>query len=311
MTDPAKNLPVDKIAETGNSFSRRRFLGRATAAAGATAALASGGFLLTSGQKASAQQADLDPVVLNFALNLEYLEAEYYLRGTSGTGIEAHGVGITGTPTLGSVTIKPNPKVPFQSDFLRDVAAEIAQDELNHVKFLRQALGGAAVARPAIDLLNSFNTIAKVLGGNGSTFDPFANELNFFIGAFIFEDVGVTAYHGAAPLITSKAYLAAAAGILAVEAYHAGIIRTLLFEKGKFTQDAANLISKLRNTLSDEGGGVTDQGILINGKPNLVPTDSNSLAFSRSTRQVLNIVYGAIGASKGLFFPNGLNGAIR
>jgi hypothetical protein len=302
---------MEKSVEAGNSLSlsRRRFLGRATVAAGATTVLGSAGFLLASGQKATAQQADLDPAVLNFALNLRYLEAEYYLRGTTGTGIEAHGVGVTGTPPLGPDTIQPNPKVPVQTDFLRDVAAEIAQDELNHVSFLRKALGGLAVARPAIDLLNSFNTIAKVLGG--SSFDPFANEIDFFIGAFIFEDVGVTAYHGAAPLITSKAYLAAAAGILAVEAYHAGIIRTLLFEKGKFTQDAANAISGLRNTLSDEGGGVTDQGVQVNGKPNLVPADSNSIAFSRSTRQVLNIVYGGINASKGLFFPNGLNGAIK
>jgi hypothetical protein len=112
-------------------------------------------------------------------------------------------------------------------------------------------------------------------------------------------------------LITSKDYLAAAAGILAVEAYHAGIIRTLLFEFGSYTQDAADKISKLRNTLSDEGPGVTDQGILINGKPNLIPADSNSIAFSRSTRQVLNIVYGGVNVASGLFFPSGLNGTIH
>jgi hypothetical protein len=71
--------------------------------------------------------------------------------------------------------------------------------------------------------------------------------------------LGVTAYHGAAALITNKDYLAAAAGILAEEACHAGILRTLLYETGQSA--AADKTSNLRNTFSDEEGGTTDQGI--------------------------------------------------
>jgi len=125
--------------------------------------------------------------------------------------------------------------------------------------------------------------------------------------------VGVTAYKGASPLISTKGYLKAAAGILAVEAYHAGSVRTVLYAQGTALRNLTNSISDARASLENQpaGGPRLDQGIRRNGTANLVPTDGNSLAFSRNTRQVLNIVYGAINAPSGLFFPNGLNGAIK
>ena len=247
-----------------------------------------------------------DGAVLNFALNLEYLEAEFYSYAFHGHGLPDKLTG--GKGNKGGV--KGGKQVKFASRSIYNYAKEIAWDELHHVQFLRKALGGAKVARPAIDLQDSFTAAATAAGliPAGQTFDPFANEDNFLLAAFLFEDVGVTAYKGASPLISNKTYLEAAAGILAVEAYHAGLIRSQLWERGM--QDAARAISNARDSL--DGKGNRDQPIGTPRSTNIQPTDGNGIAFSRSAGEVLNVVYlNPKSVNKGGFFPKGVNGAIR
>jgi len=199
---------------------------------------------------------------------------------------------------------------------VREYAEEIAADEEAHVKFLRAALGNKAVARPAIDIGAAFTGAAMAASKNAIRgFNAYGNELFFLHAAFIFEDVGVTAYKGAAPLVTNPAFLEAAAGILGAEAYHAGIIRTLLHQNRGVTAAAGLKVEAIVQAISDlrdsvDGTTDLDQGVTMGGKANLVPTDANGITFSRSTEQVLNIVYLG-GKGRGGFFPNGLNGAIK
>ena len=274
---------------------------------------------------------DLDEAILNFALQLEYLEGEYYAYAATGAGLTSNGSATFGAGTEGTVTIKANPMVPWSNPLIQQIANEIAVDELTHVNYLRNTLyntGLTYYAAPNIDLLNSFNMLATA-AGIGSTFDPFASDLNWLIGAFIFEDVGVTAYSGGGPLITNPDYLASAAGIQAVEAFHAATIRSVLFnmsqEPNALTTYGIDIvatvtaISNLRNMLSGgttlaDGttvpGVVTDQSIVFENSAKIAPSDGNGVGFARNTREVLNIVYGGAGLSQGLFFPNGMNGII-
>jgi hypothetical protein len=296
-------------------------------------------------KKADAQAATLmDSDYLNFALNLEYLEANFYNLAVYGVTIDklSTPIGITGTGTQGTVTTKPSfAPVPFTLPTIKAYATETATEEGKHVSFLRSALGSLAVAQPAIDLVNSFNTLA--MGALGiSAFDPFASDATFLIGAYIFEDVGVTAYHGAAGALTSAANLGAAGGILAVEAYHAGLVRTSInvIDAGSgtltgYTQKISAFRSKLANaTLPSPppvtNGGISgqdDQGIdnsqmvTLNGTAPTYPSttildaDSTSICFARTPQQILSIVTGNSPAlasgNKGVFFPAGLNGNVN
>jgi hypothetical protein len=259
-----------------------------------------------------------DADIFNFALNLEYLEASFYSYAAFGVGLSANQ--ITGTGAFGSGSITPGRQVNFTDPVVRQYAKEIAADEVAHVNFIRSVLGSSAVAEPNLDLgvgpNNAFSVAARAAGliGAGQSFDPYASDENFLLAAFIFEDVGVTAYKGASPLISNKTYLEAAAGILAAEAYHAGLIRTTLYAKGINTpalRTSADAISNARDSL--DGASDDDQGISpVNNVANIVPSDGNGIAYSRNTGQVLNIAYlNKLAVMRGGFFPDGVNGRIN
>ncbi len=299
--------------DAGSGIGPRRFFLK-TLGVG-TGALGLAGSALSGSARAVVQAATVTDVdIANFALNLEYLEAEYYTFAVTGASIEALGIPTTGVNTGGGnpgpIVIKANPKVPFASDVIRQYATEIAIDEQKHVLDFRAALGAQAVARPAVDLLNSFAALGALIGVPG--FDPFANDLNFLIGAYIFEDVGVSSFHGAAPLIRSTALLDTAAGILAVEGEHAGLIRTVLFQMGQ--GPVTDAISDVRRMLGGSVDYGVDNGPLARGPKGTASvflSDINGMAPARTFRQVLNILYGGVNAPSGGFFPAGLNGTIR
>ena len=303
-------LVAEQLEELADRRRERRDFFRSLLVGAGTAAGALGASAV------SAQAAPTDNDILNFALNLEYLEAQFYSFAVTGSGLAPDL--LTGSGTRGDVI--GGRKVPFTDPVVAAYAKEIQQDEVAHVRFLRRALGSAAVAQPAIDVgtdpNGAFSSAARAAGliGPGQSFDPYASDENFLLGAFIFEDVGVTAYKGAAPLVNNPTYIEAAAGILAVEAYHASLVRTVLYRKGIAMPsliDATEAISNARDSL--DGSTDLDQGIRpIGDASNIAPLDANGLVFSRSAGQVLNIAYlNKAAVSQGGFFPAGVNGTIK
>ncbi len=128
---------------------------------------------------------DLD--ILNFALLLERLEAAFYNQNVTKPFL---------TGAAGSAVAA-----------LKSMVDEIRDHENAHVALLTGALGANAAAAPSFQGLDT------------TTLQQFVTM------AQTFEDVGVSAYLGQAPLIQSKDILAVAGGIMDIEARHAGGIR--------------------------------------------------------------------------------------
>lgn len=273
----SENIIEEVIKASPN---RRKFLKTLGAA---TAAVTAMGVATPSAEA----QSSTELAVLNFALNLEYLEAEFYTYGQYGYGIEGFNIKTSGVangsnPTTGGTTTGGK-KVTFSNSlvFTGPITAEIGSDERAHVVLLQSFLGSQAIAKPNLNL--------NALGIG------FGNQNEFLTLARIFEDIGVTAYAGAAYLLTTPLVIQTAARILAVEALHVGSIHTQIARLNITSPmlDGADLVPPPT--------GAQNQYLPIN--------ISNGLPALRSVGQVLNLAYGGTGLTQGAFFPNGINGA--
>jgi hypothetical protein len=265
-------------------LSRRDFAKKmGITAGGLVGASMLGSTLLSGVTKAAAQESSAtaspsatvtDADILNFALNLEYLEAEFYTKAVTGKNLIQAGI-IPGSAETGPTT--GGTQINFgAAPEIKMIAQQIMDDEQSHVKFLRSALGSGAVKKPTINL--------NAAGG-------FTNYKQFLELARDFEDVGVSAYGGAAPLIKNSTYLAAAARIALAEAEHSGVIR-------------------LKMVLTGLQEPKVDSQDIPPTWSNLFSLNSSGFAIVRSTSQVLKIVY-AGGTNKGGFYPDGFNGTIH
>ena len=261
-------------------LNRRGFLSAFMSAA-AVAAVGVGASEKASAQAAAPAITD----VLNFALNLEYLEANFYSVVSTGAPISASLMGtspgaLTGTP--GKLALDPTTQA---------IALALAQDEENHIATLRStitSLGGTPISQPAI-----------YYGAKG----PITTQAQFLAAARQFTAVGGSAYVGSANLVASNTtVLTAAAQILGAEGQHGGTLNYQCIRQGVVSP------------------AVDAQDIPPTSTQYFTVFPVTAFSPSRNTSQVLGIVYGAstaatttppTGITMGGFFPNGVNGNIK
>lgn len=303
LLDPAATVEKLKKIASERKLDRRNFM----AALGMTSVAAGAGLMSGCSSGTSTAVSTTPPAstavaqtdVLNFALNLEYLEATFYSYITQGVDLPS-----TVTIGSGSITGAPSAALVFSGTNaaqITDLLNEIYYDEMSHVVDLRGVLGTSAIARPALNL---------AAGGAITA----TNALSL---ARQFEDVGVTAYAGAAALLTGSS-LSYAAQILAVEGFHSGALRLLSIQNPGIA--AYIPADALDVPPADIGIGVATTGPTAAGgffTTAGTATASSSVpagfAFTRTTSQVLSIVYAntAAGTASGGFFPSGFNGLIK
>ncbi|KAG1370270.1 desiccation-related protein PCC13-62 [Cocos nucifera] len=271
------------------------------------------------GRSVTLPKSDVD--LLEFPLNLEYLEAEFFLFGSLGHGLDQVAPYLTmgGPPPLGAKKADLDP-------LIRDIVTQFAYQEVGHLRAIKTAVKG--FPRPLLDLSSS--TFAKTMNDAlqrnlEPPFDPYANGINFLLASYVIPYVGLTGYVGANSKLMSATAKRLVAGLLAVESAQDAVIRSLLYERARMKVEPYDItvaefterISDLRNKLGSSG--VKDEGIVVppamgaEGKisGNVIAGNQYSLAYARTPQEILRIVYGnGDEHTPGGFFPKGAQGHI-
>ncbi len=262
-----------------------------------------------------------DEDLVTLSLQVAYLQAEYYSQAVLGVPLAA--ALTTGTGTAGAVSgARP---VTIADPVLAEMLREIAFGKIDQVTRLRGLLAGAVTARPAIDIgtggTGAFTVFAQ--GANQivapATFDVYASQEMFLLGAFVVEDTAVLAYKGHIQSIRSATLLAAMAGLMAASAHHAATVRAQLYVRGAAagsTLRASTIrLSDWRDQFAptDDDQGVTGGNVANPGTAaNIVPTESDGIISGRQPQLTLNTVYlTRLMSTSGGFFPAGVNGRLR
>nr|KJB41951.1 hypothetical protein B456_007G129300 [Gossypium raimondii] len=256
----------------------------------------------------------VDRDLVQFALNLEFLEAEFFLHGALGMGLDvlAPSLAQGGPPPVGGRKANLDP-------IIRRIIEEFAYQEIGHLRAITESVGG--VPRPRLNI--SAEAFAAFFNRAMNTtlsppFNPYANSLNYLLASYVIPYVGLVGYVGTIPNLL-------AASLLGVESGQDAVIRTLLYlranEKvkpyGVTVAGFTDRISEIRNRLGrcgmkDEGLKVPKQlGAENRTTSNILSADADSLSYSRTQPEILGIVYGTGDESRpGGFLPDGGAGRI-
>ena len=247
---------------------------------------------------------------IGMLLDLEYLFAEYYTWATTGSGLSSDQRGLDAGPVAGGR------KVKFGSPIVAAFSNEAANAATWHIGLLRQfqlEIGERPYRASSLNLETGFASMARraAIVGHDRPFDVFADELNFLLGAFMLEDVGLTVCTHALRAPEIKWSRDLLVGLLGSLASRTAIVRAFLYAAGLSSETQALAVLRQRTCgLFGTDYQANDRGVGDRHTSTMMPVDGRALAWGRTLEQGAAIL-GAAGRVEDAFFPAGINAMLR